>query len=505
MNHSHPAGGYFVAQRVAPDGHDRGRHGEGQRTTERGRMPAPTEMSPRDPRDIHTEADASTTPRERLLVFWDGGFATHALPTSGKVTIGRLQECEIWVDHPSVSRKHAELLLGPQMRVVDLGSFNGTRVGGVRIAPNEPTVVPPRSVVEIGSTFVVVEAPTREPPAGTLRPPPPEQDVGLVIADERMAQLHRLLRAVAQGTISVVLLGETGVGKEVIAQSIHRYSPRATRPFVSINCAAIPEALLESELFGHERGAFTGAVREKAGLLETADGGTLLLDEVGEMPLPAQAKLLRAIETRQIVRVGGVRPRPVDVRFVSATNRDLEQLIAARAFRRDLFFRLNGISVHVPPLRERLAELEGLARRFLAEFGASLGRRALSLSNEALAELRTHAWPGNVRELRNVIERAVLLCEGPEIRAEHLSLAPLGGETVPAGPESVPASTDAGELPYGGLSDELQATERKRILEALERCAGNQTRAAEMLGISRRSLIHRLETYGVPRPRKRGG
>jgi DNA-binding NtrC family response regulator len=245
--------------------------------------------------------------------------------------------------------------------------------------------------------------------------------------------------------------------------------------------------------------------------METADGGTLLLDEVGEMPLPAQAKLLRAIETRQIVRVGGVRPRPVDVRFVSATNRDLEQLIAARAFRQDLFFRLNGISVHVPPLRERLAELEGLTRRFLAEFGASLGRRPLSLSSEALAELRAHAWPGNVRELRNVVERAVLLCDGPEIRAEHLSLGPLGGgDVAPAsaragsGRESTPPSGEGGEYARGGLSEELQATERRRILEALEQCAGNQTRAAEMLGISRRSLIHRLETYGVPRPRKRG-
>jgi transcriptional regulator with PAS, ATPase and Fis domain len=477
-------------------------------------MPQP----PRDPRDVHTEADASTTPRERLLAFWEGGFASFTLPTSGKVTVGRLQECEICIDHPSVSRRHAELLLGPQLRVIDLGSFNGTRVGGVRIAANEPTLVPPRSVVEIGSTFLVLEtpgSPARDAAAaaGTMRPPPlpgaAAQDGELVVADERMLQLHRLLRAVAQGTISVLLLGETGVGKEVIAQSIHRYSPRAARPFVSINCAAIPEPLLESELFGHERGAFTGAVREKAGLLETAEGGTLFLDEVGEMPLPAQAKLLRAIELRQIVRVGGVRPRPVDVRFVSATNRDLEQLIAARAFRRDLFFRLNGISVSVPPLRERLAELEGLARRFLAEFGASLGRGNLVLSSDALARLRSHSWPGNVRELRNVIERAVLLCESREIRPEHLSLEPLGAaEMVPPGPESVPPPlsqpSPGGDWPQGGLSDELQATERRRILEALERCAGNQTRAAEMLGISRRALIHRLETYGVPRPRKRG-
>jgi DNA-binding NtrC family response regulator len=197
----------------------------------------------------------------------------------------------------------------------------------------------------------------------------------------------------------------------------------------------------------------------------------------------------------------------VDVRFVSATNRDLEQLIAARAFRRDLFFRLTGVSVSVPPLRERLGELEGLARRFLVEFGASLGKHDLTLSRAALDTLRAHAWPGNVRELRNVMERAVLLCERSEIGPEHLSLVPLGAaEMVPPGPESVPPplpeSTDWG---HGGLSDELQATERKRILEALERCAGNQTRAAEMLGISRRVLIHRLESYGVPRPRKRGG
>src|ERR1700722_52748 len=236
--------------------------------------------------------------------------------------------------------------------------------------------------------------------------PPRAPDPDLVVVDERMKQLHRLLRAVAQGTISVLLLGETGVGKEVIARAIHRYSPRAARPFVSINCAAIPEALLESELFGHERGAFTGAVREKAGLMETADGGTLLLDEVGEMPLAAQAKLLRAIETREIVRVGGGRPRAVDVRFVSATNRDLEQLIAERAFRQDLFFRLNGISVHVPPLRERLAELDGLAHLFLAEFAEALAKPGLSLSAEALVALARPPWGGRVSCARGRWARA---------------------------------------------------------------------------------------------------
>jgi len=381
-----------------------------------------------DPRDIKTEADASPGAL-RIVAFWEGGFGTFTLPASGKVTIGRLPECEIRIDHPSVSRKHAELLIGPPLSLVDLGSFNGTRIGGERVTPNEPTPIPPRTVVEIGSTFLVVEGGSeRSGPADlasrpTLPPSPSrEGDPELVVTDERMKQLHRLLRTVAQGTISVVLLGETGVGKEVIARAIHRYSPRASRPFVSINCAAIPEALLESELFGHERGAFTGAVKDKVGLLESAAGGTLLLDEVGEMPLPAQAKLLRAIETREIVRVGGVKPRPVDVRFVSATNRDLEALVEARSFRRDLYFRLNGISVTVPPLRERAGELEGMARRFVAEFGRTLGRGEVTLSAAALATLRKQSWPGNVRELRNVIERAVLLSDGAEIRPEHLSL-----------------------------------------------------------------------------------
>jgi DNA-binding NtrC family response regulator len=459
-----------------------------------------------DPRDIKTEADASPG-AQRIVAFWEGGFGTFTLPATGKVTIGRLNECEIRIDHPSVSRQHAELHMGPPLMVVDLGSFNGTRVAGTRAEPNQPTIVPARAVIEIGSTFLVVEGADNAASRATLPPPPPRSgdEPDLVVVDERMKQLHRLLRTVAQGTISVVLLGETGVGKEVIARAIHRYSPRAARPFVSINCAAIPEALLESELFGHERGAFTGAVKDKVGLLETAAGGTLLLDEVGEMPLPAQAKLLRAIETREIVRVGGVKTRPVDVRFVAATNRDLEQLVEARVFRRDLYFRLNGISVTVPPLRERTAELEGMARKFVTEFSRTLGRGERVLTPGALAVLKRQSWPGNVRELRNVIERAVLLSEGREIRPEDLSLGAAGVLPSIEDVEEVEAELleEEGPASGGSLSEEMRAIERKRILEALEQCAGNQTRAAEKLGITRRALIHRLETYGVPRPRKR--
>ena len=467
----------------------------------------------RNSEDVATAADVSSAGRDRALAFWEGGFASFPLPADGKAVIGRLKECEIRIDHPSVSRKHAELFVGESPRIVDLGSFNGTRVGGVRLAPNEPTAVSFQTVIEIGSAYIVLErAATEGSPAGLPgRPFSSTSASDPIVLDERMKQLHRLLSAVAQGTISVLLLGETGVGKEVVARSIHRYSPRSAGPFVSINCAAIPEALLESELFGHERGAFTGAVKERAGLLEAAHGGTLFLDEIGEMPLPAQAKLLRAIELRQVVRVGGVRARTVDVRFISATNRDLEGLIAARMFRKDLLFRLNGVSVTVPPLRERGAELESLALRFLGELAKSLGRPGLTITGDALLALRRHTWPGNIRELRNVIERAALICAGNEIRPEHLAIE---AQQVEAAPETYapppPPSREAITDPpagyesdgAGGLPGELQALERQRILEALERCAGNQTRAAAMLGMSRRVLIHRLEAYGVPRPRK---
>jgi DNA-binding NtrC family response regulator len=447
--------------------------------------------------DVSTAADAASPGGARLLAFWNGGFAGYPLPSRGRAVIGRLEECAVRIDHPSVSRRHAEIVMDPAPHIVDLGSFNGTRVGGARIAPHAPTPVHVGAVIEIGSTYVVLE---RTTDARAVPPPAPAPAHMPIVLDERMKHLHRLLAAVALGTISVLLLGETGTGKEIVARSIHRYSPRAAGPFVSINCAAIPEALLESELFGHERGAFTGAVKERVGLLEAAAGGTLFLDEIGEMPLSAQAKLLRAIELRQVVRVGGVRPRAVDVRFVSATNRDLESLIVARTFREDLFFRLNGVLVTIPPLRERLAEIDALALRFLAEHGARLGRPGLTLTAGALAALRAHAWPGNVRELRNVVERAALLCTTDAIGPEHLALpsTPQPAATVIA--NDGPADGD-GEA-TAGLLAEVGALERRRIVEALAACAGNQTRAAAMLGMSRRMLIHRLETYGFPRPRK---
>ena len=324
---------------------------------------------------------------------------------------------------------------------------------------------------------------------------------GIVVADEAMRRLYDLVARVAPGTIGVLLTGETGVGTEVVAEAVHRLSPRAARPLLRLNCAALSETLLESELFGHDRGAFTGAVQAKPGLLETADGGTILLDEVGELPLATQAKLLRVLEERQVLRVGGLTPRAIDVRFVAATNRDLEAEVRRGAFRQDLLFRLNGVTLTVPPLRERVSEIEPMARAFLHATCHRLARsREPGLSAEAVTFLCTYDWPGNVRELRNVIERAVLLCDEPLIGLDHLPTEKRSATLSASRPPPAPVLPQS-SAPEA-LRKDLQDVEKQHILDALAQCGGNQTQAAKLLGISRRTLTSRLTDYGVPRPRK---
>ena len=338
----------------------------------------------------------------------------------------------------------------------------------------------------------------------------------IIVEDPAMRDLYRVAERIAQGSISVLLLGETGVGKEIFAEAVHRRSPRREQPYVRINCAALSESLLESELFGHEKGAFTGAEHAKPGLLESASGGTVFLDELGEMPAALQVKLLRVIEQRQVLRVGALKPRDIDVRYIAATNRDLEAEVNAGTFRQDLFYRLNGVTLVIPPLRERPCEIERLAKMFLARVWLEMGQTGeAKLSKRALELLLGYRWPGNIRELRNVIERAALLCTGRQIDPEHLpvekmtatwapapsrpnapatgSFAAQGSQHTPERPSTVP--------PYDGPPEELE--ERQRILDALERCGGNQTRAAKELGISRRTLSSRLNKYDIPRPRKR--
>lgn len=412
-----------------------------------------------------------------LLVFGDGPVRRHVLPRTGSVTIGRARECDIRLSDPLVSRQHAVIRSGAGFTVEDLGSNNGTRVGGVAIDPNQPVRLVVGQVVTIGSALLSLRraAPTKV-----------TKEAHVVVADPKMEALYAGVDRYAVGDIAVLIEGETGAGKELVAEALHRASPRSDGPYVGINCAALSESLIESELFGHEKGAFTGADQTSPGLLESASGGTVFLDEVGELPLTLQAKMLRVIERKELLRVGGREPVPIDVRFVAATNRDIRDEVASGRFRQDLYFRLAGARIEVPPLRERAAEIEPLARYFLARAAEALGRTPPRLEPEVVDRLRGHSWPGNVRELKNVIDRAVLL-GGDVVTSDLVELGAAPARApVQGAPPSVPEPDD----------------ERARIVKALEACGGNQTRAAKMLGISRRTLTNRLNRYNLPRPRK---
>ena len=317
-----------------------------------------------------------------------------------------------------------------------------------------------------------------------------------------MIALYEETAAVARGDISVLILGETGVGKDVLARSLHDRSPRAAKPFLRINCAALPEALLESELFGYERGAFTGAVQSKPGLLQTARGGSVFLDELGELAPRLQAKLLQVLETREITALGSTTVKPIDVRFLSATNRDLEAEALSGQFRSDLYYRIAAYTAVIPPLRERREDILALAQEFARAAAARLGIAPTRIRDDAAMRLLDYAWPGNIRELRNVIERAAVLSEGRAIGPEHLPLDRMRGVVLVNRPATAPEVSEA--VPVSDLSA-VELAERNRILEALAQSAGNQSRAAELLGVSRSTLLNRLDAYRIRRPRKRPG
>jgi two-component system response regulator AtoC len=437
-------------------------------------------------RDEATETLRWTEARRCLIAVWIGGSAQRPLPDEGAVVVGRGAECDLRIDHPSVSRTHAVLRVTANdgLLLEDLGSSNGTRVRGRAVGAHEPTPVTPADIVEVGAARILVEIP-RAAAAGREAGYGPGEEGG------SMTRVERLVDLVAPSDICVLLQGETGVGKEVTAEAIHRRSPRSAAPMVRVNCAGLSDALLESELFGHERGAFTGAVATKLGLLEAANGGTVFLDEVSEMPLATQAKLLRALESREVRRVGGVKAHAADVRFVAATNRDLKRLCDEGVFRVDLYFRLDGFTITIPPLRERVGEIASLAASLIARRCAAVGRPAPPLTPAVVAHLERHDWPGNVRELRNVVERALLLCPSGPIEPRHL---PLDERRESAGePRSSPGRP---------LREELDAIERERVVAALAECGGNQTKAARLLGIPRRTLLTRMNSWGLPRPRK---
>jgi DNA-binding NtrC family response regulator len=522
-----------------------------------------------------------------LLVVCPGVTSTYPLAASGRLLIGRAKNAQIRIEHGSVSREHALLELGDSIRIEDLGSANGTRVGEQALAPHQPVAVAPNEVIDLGEVLLVVQhrrleqrlsrvcepaffelrleeeqerasggaagfavvrldvegeldaqavllllaselrarelvcspepnryrlfLPDCEPAqvekrtarlnqllaargllvhAAASTPPPAPKPASarasfgpLVVEDPVMLRVCRLLQRVAGSDLGVILLGETGVGKEMCAELLHRSSARANARLLCLNCAALSESLLEAELFGHERGAFTGATGDKVGLLESASGGSVFLDEVGDMPLATQVKLLRVLEAKEVLRIGSRSPRPLDVRVIAATNRDLHERITAGLFREDLFYRLNGISILVPPLRERPADIVPLARHFAARAQKG-GRPAPPLSPASLAFLAEPRWPGNVRELKNAVERALVLCDGPSIEPEHLT------DLVARRPSHPRPVVD-------GLRGEVEALERQRIEKALSDAGGSQRRAADLLGISRGALLRRVAQYGL--------
>jgi len=438
--------------------------------------------------------------------------------------IGRDPTADVVLDHSWVSLRHASIIAGDPPYIVDVGSRNATFVDGRRLESFARVRLAPGTLIAIGAFSLHVSrgeayitATQRRATAavtsgdGVPLPAASACQAAPIVRDARMLELYAFARKVAKSSLNVLVTGETGAGKELLAQAIHESSWRGQRPLVTLNCAALPENLVESELFGYERGAFSGAAAAKPGLFEVADGSTIFLDEIGELPLQVQAKLLRVLEMREVQRLGAVRPTRVDVRVVAATNRHLLELVAAGSFRADLFYRLNGLTLSIPALRERPDDIEALALHFAAQASG----HSVRLTRAARELLRTYAWPGNVRELKSVLERAVLVCHKEELDAADLDLEststlpkipvalPLPGKPQTSPRESEdkePFTTE--EVPTNLMRAELERRERRHIKEALERTGGNQSEAAVLLGISRRTLMNRMDRYGMNRPRK---
>ncbi len=415
----------------------------------------------------------------------------YTLP-EGRVLIGRAETSTVRLLDDSVSREHCALQVTPErVSLQDASSRNGSRVNGV---PCEAAELLPGDRLGVGAlelVLAVLPASTvsGSSPTGDLHAPqvPRSEDPELALPEvcpgvditgdsPPMRKLFGALGRVAGAACAVLVRGETGSGKELVARALHALSPRRRAPFVAVNCASLDGPLLESELFGHERGAFSGAVARKQGLIESAGAGSLFLDEVGELSGAAQAKLLRVLEDGEWRRVGGLRSHHAACRVLTATHRDLAAMVRAGDFREDLLYRLSVVELLVPPLRARGADITLLAEQFCRELCAASGRR-LQLSAEALTALQQHAWPGNVRQLRNAVERAVILARGPQLRA-----ADFGLEDAQATAKGFPS---------------LAELERRHILRALEEADGQRAQAAALLGIDRKTLYRKLKGYGI--------
>ncbi|MFL5349368.1 MAG: sigma 54-interacting transcriptional regulator [Hyalangium sp.] len=394
------------------------------------------------------------------------------------LTLGKEASNTVVLQDQFISNRHLKVTRKDEgFHVVDLNSTNGTFLGPVRIFEAK---VPLNTVLRLGETELIFE------PVSQGRPR--ESFHGIIGKEPSMRQLVERIQQVAPSTVAVAILGESGTGKELVARAVHECSPRAAQPFIPINCAALSPQLIESELFGHEKGAFTGADVKRKGAFEEADGGTLFLDELGELPLELQAKLLRVLENGEAKPVGATRPIHVDVRVVAATNQDLRAQMRAGKFREDLYYRLCGMSLVLPTLRSRPGDVRALAEHFLRVLAPL--EQTVRFSIAALDKLEQHIWPGNVRELRNVVQRALLLRKGPRIDVGELTFE----EAEPREPEGL---ADL-ELPVGvTLEQMLQRVERQLIENALRRFKNNRDRTARVLGMGRSSLYRRLKALGL--------
>ena len=427
--------------------------------------------------------------RQASLSVFKGADKGHSvLVAQGAAVCGADHGCDLVLTDPAVSARHFEVRPTPQgFQIADLGSTNGTFVEDLRIGS---CFVDSGTVIRVGRTRIRL-LPTRERveiPLSTR-----ERFGRLLGHSVAMRRVFAVLERVAPTDVTFLIEGESGTGKELVADSVHQASPRAEGPLVVVDCGAIPENLVESELFGHERGAFTGADRAKPGLFEVASGGTIFLDEIGEISPATQVALLRVLDGSTFRHVGGTREIRVDVRVLAATNRDLDGMVRQRLFREDLYYRLSTISVRLPALRDRSEDIALLARHFVGLFSARFGveRR---LSDEAMAVLCAHPWPGNVRELLHVVESAMVVCEGPVIRPDHLPVAVRAGLDGRGRPQ--PADRDASTGAEEGRSLTLEEVERAYIERMLRAHHGHRGLAAKALGISERNLYRKLREWG---------
>lgn len=389
--------------------------------------------------------------------------------TNTEITFGTLESCDIKLDDSFISRQHCRLIYKDnRLFLMDLGSTNGTFIDDNRV---EKISVPEKGKFQIGKTQIEYSL---EQISEDLKAADREELGPMIGKSKTMREIFSLIEKVAPSDATTLVTGESGTGKDLVSRLLHQFSHRSIKPFISINCGSLPASIIESQLFGHEKGSFTGATERMIGLFEQANGGTLFLDEIGEMPLELQTRLLHVLESKKIRRLGGREDIDVDFRLIAATNKELQKLVAENKFRQDLFYRLYVVPIHIKPLRERTEDIPPLSKRFLKDLS---GSTRPEITKEAMEKLQGHNWPGNIRELKNVIQRSIIISEDKTIGAENIIFAPV---------ESAIA-----------VEDILESKERDAIIRSLRENNGNQTKTAKQLGIARTTLASKISRYKI--------